>query len=99
MLEQFFKSALTAHRYRSNLLGPYLDSFSDSLLGLGYKWPTVRTQLVLLGTFGRWLSQNEIVVRDLNNQTIDTFLKEQKDQGRLHRSLTTVTHYALTPND
>lgn len=95
MLEQFFSRTGTVHRLRCNLLGPYLDSFSESLLELGYKPTTVRTRLVLLGSFGRWLLGNEIAVPALNEQILDIFLDERRAQGRLHRGLASIIHNLL----
>ena len=85
MLEKFFKQCGAVECLRSNPLATYLDAFATSLADDFYAASTVRSKLLWIVQFGWWLQEKKVTVTQLGERIIETFLKELRQQGRLHR--------------
>lgn len=82
MLNQYIKDPTRQERLRSGPLGPYLDSFAELDVGLGYAFTTRRQQFRYLAEFSRWLVKKQLLVTDLDEETVDEFLNGRRQQGR-----------------
>lgn len=81
---------------RSRLADSHLDSFAAYLVTCGYAATTVRSQVRLLGHFSQWLTRRRCGIRELNEELIDTFVKDCKQRGRLHRGHAATFHQFLS---
>ena len=75
MLDQLFTARFAAPRLRASPLGPWLDSFVERLTGLGYTTGSCRTYVVLAADLGRWMADRGLSVGDLDENTIDSYIK------------------------
>jgi integrase/recombinase XerD len=77
MLTDYFKSPLTLERYRSGLIGPYLDAFTAWLDEHGYRRVSIRRHVREVVHFAAWAKTAGIPVEGLNRDAL----------GRLHSYL------------
>ena len=61
-------------RRKAESLTPFVPGYRAKLLALGYAPETARGLLKVLGQLGRWMTDNEIAVSQLNWETIERFL-------------------------
>src|SRR5215472_12531764 len=59
-----------------------LQRFTTSLIEQGYTGLTVRVKMKLVTSFGQWLKRNRLVVTDLAEPLVETFLERRH---RVHR--------------
>ena len=85
MLEKFFKQRGSIEDLQRNPLAAHLDSFAASLVEDSYAVSTVRSKLLWIAQLGWWLQENKLIVAQLNECIVNTFLKEMQRQGRLRR--------------
>lgn len=85
MLEKFFKQRGSIEHLQRNPLAAHLDSFAASLAEDSYAVSTVRSKLLWIAQLGWWLQENKLIVAQLNECIVNTFLKEMQRQGRLRR--------------
>ena len=85
MLERFFKNT-PLKSLRASPLGPYLDSFTSSLVELGYAASTVCGKIRLTADFGRWL-EGKAEATDLNEKLVDLFVQERGNEALVHRGI------------
>jgi integrase/recombinase XerD len=71
MLTDFFRSPLTLERYRSGLVGPHLDSFTEWLNGRGYQRISIRRHVREVVHFATWAKTAGIPVEELNQAALD----------------------------
>lgn len=69
-------------RRKPGLLGPFVEGFEAHLLALGYTPSTVRNMLKDVGTLGRWLAVEGVVVRDLTPAVVEEFRADLEAGGR-----------------
>jgi len=85
MLEQIFKGAVAAERWRSGPLAPHLDSFIKVCLDLGYARSSVRDKLWILGVLKKWLDRRGLCVTDLDESLLERFFKKRGRKPRPRR--------------
>lgn len=85
MLEKLFKQCTFIECLQRNPLAAHLDSFAASLAEDFYAVSTVRSKVLWIVQLGWWLQEKQIIVAQLDERIIDTFLKELRQQGRLRR--------------
>ena len=71
MLTDFFRSPLTLERYRSGLVGPHLDSFTEWLNGRGYQRISIRRHVREVVHFATWAKTAGIPVEGLKQAALD----------------------------
>lgn len=86
MLENYFVKPAILARHRSDLLGPYLDSFVSYTGALGYPKKTVQRQCFVLRDLGRWMEKNRLGIGDLEDEVVVRYVKERGKPGNLIRS-------------
>jgi len=73
MLTQYFKSSRTLERYRSGLVGPYVDEFVSWLEGRGYRRRSIRRYLPGAHHLSLWAQRTGITLPELNRQALEGF--------------------------
>ena len=73
MLDEFFQAPHTLERFRSSLLGPYIDGFAVALHRSGYKRRTGASCIRHAVHFGRWLERCGICVEAVDEPIIVEF--------------------------
>jgi len=81
MLESSFRNLVAAKRLPDPLVAQ-LRRFTTSLMEQGYADETVRLKLQRLTNFGQWLGRNNLAVTDLDERSVEAFLKRK---CRVHR--------------
>lgn len=76
-------------------LGPHINPFIEQLVDLGYSRATVRDQRSLVRTFDRWIANHRMLLTDVDERTVDTFLDEHAARRRARGSGSTL-HRLLT---
>jgi len=71
MLTDFFRSPLTLERYRSGLVGPHLDSFTEWLNDRGYQRISIRRHVREVVHFATWAKTAGIPVEGLKQAALD----------------------------
>lgn len=71
-----------ATRRRPGRMGPFIESYRQELLRLGYTPLTVRGLLQNVGALGRWLDDNDIEPAELDMAVLDGFLEYRRSCGR-----------------
>ena len=80
MLDNLYTQPGAAQRLRSSPLGPWLDSFVARLTELGYTPWSRRSNVVLAADLGRWMAKRDILVGDLNESVVETYVKQRRTQ-------------------
>lgn len=75
MINQLFTSSSTIERLRQEPLGEYLDAYAGFVAEQGYAPNSVRSQIVVIADFGRWIRQKHIDVSGLDSGIVDRFLR------------------------
>jgi site-specific recombinase XerD len=86
MLDPLFMCPWAVRRLRSGPFGPWLDSFTDRLCGLGYTPWTCRSYVVLAADLGRWVARQKIPARALEESVVDAYIEHRKTQGDRRRA-------------
>ena len=71
MLTDFFRSPFTLERYRSGLIGPHLDSFTEWLNDRGHQRISIRRHVREVVHFAAWAKTAGIPVEGLNQAALD----------------------------
>jgi site-specific recombinase XerD len=69
-------------RRRPGRMGPFIESYRESLLGLGYTPQTVRGLLQHVGALGRWMEANDVELAHLDVVVLEEFLAHRRADGR-----------------
>ncbi len=85
-MDSLFKHPVAARRLRASPFGPWLDSFTVRLVGLGYTPWSCRSNVVLAADFGRWTAARKIPTSALNEAVVDAYVKQRKTQRERRRS-------------
>lgn len=65
-------------RLRQEPLGGHMDAYVRFVAEQGYTPNSIRSQIVAIEDFGRWLRQKHIDVSSLDTDTIDRFLRTRR---------------------
>jgi len=95
MLEDFFVVPAAAQRLRDGVLGSHLDGFCGQLVELGYRRPTIRHALWVVGRLAAWMASTHVAVRDLNEVWMEAFLDARRRRRRPWRRLRRALHQLL----
>jgi site-specific recombinase XerD len=66
-------------------LSEYIDAFAVAQKARGYADHSIRQQIVAVGYFSQWLKHRRIALRDLDDDTVDRFLRLRQRQSRIRR--------------
>jgi site-specific recombinase XerD len=75
VINQLFTFPSTIERLRQEPLGEHLDAYARFVAEQGYAANSIRSQIVVIADFGRWLRQKHIDVSSLDSGITDRFLK------------------------
>ena len=78
MIEQFLRDPKTIQRMNEGTLGSFIKTYARHLYDNGYSRQSSCYQLRLIASFSKWLHQQRIQAKDINNQQIDRYLKYRK---------------------
>jgi site-specific recombinase XerD len=82
MVEEFFVVPAAAQRLRSCVLGAHVDEFCTGLVNGGYQVPSIRYKLWVLSDLARWMTKQQLVIADLDEQRVDEFVAVRRRRGR-----------------
>lgn len=66
-------------------LDPHLSGFLDRLRQQGYCVTSLKPKIVIVNRFNRWLASQDLVLADLDEQTVFSFFKELPRSGYVRR--------------
>jgi site-specific recombinase XerD len=75
VINQLFTFPSTIERLRQEPLGEHMDAYARFVAEQGYTSNSIRSQIVVIQDFGRWLRQKHIDVSSLDSDTTDRFLR------------------------
>lgn len=81
MLENIYYNKLTIQELRKGVLGNYIDDFAFHLYEIGYQ-KKLRSRLAVIRKLNKWLTENKISLRHLNDKRIKNFIKIAKNQKK-----------------
>ncbi|MDA0232804.1 MAG: site-specific integrase [Chloroflexi bacterium] len=82
MLDQLFSAPFAIDRWRSGLLGPYLDHLTTALSDLGYTPESIKAWLEVLRDLETWLAHAGLAVADLEERLVEQFLDDRLRRRR-----------------
>ena len=85
MIEQLFTLPSTIERLRQGPLREHLDAYATDIARQGYVRHSIRTQIVVIADFSRWLQQKHIELQDLNSKVVDRFVQHHQRQTGVRR--------------
>jgi hypothetical protein len=77
MIDQLFTLPSTIERLRQGPLSEHLDAYVTAIAQQGYARHSIRTQVVVIADFSRWLQHRNIGLRDLDGKVVDRFDRHQ----------------------
>jgi hypothetical protein len=75
MIEKFFTQQQTLVRMGKGLLGPHLPAITKALNEARYSTASIRLHLRAADHFGAWLQAKNIVVADVSEVTVDSYIQ------------------------
>lgn len=81
MLTSYFKSLPTIARYRSGLVGPYLDEFTSWLANRGYRRISIRRHVREVVHFTDWAASAKLTVYELDHQILNRLKDDLVERG------------------
>lgn len=78
MVENYFSRTHVIERLRRGQLGPYLDDLATALHQQGYTRKTIRRYLWACERFGRWLSQQDYTITEVNEALVARYVHERQ---------------------
>ena len=78
MLDQVLRCPFAINRWRSGLLGPYLDDLTTTLSDLGYATKSIKGWLEVLGDLQVWLTSKSLGVAEIEESLLERFLEDRK---------------------
>mgnify|MGYP006282788595 CR=1 FL=1 len=105
MVERFFARRSTVDRMRSGPLGPYVDEFAQWLAEQGYTRDITSRKIRLVADLSRWLARRRMDATDLNEQRLESFLRQRRrilphycgERPALHQFLAQLRTLGVTP--
>ena len=95
MANRFTKGHIISERLGKNVLGAHLNTFTSVVSDLGYSPSTIRTQLMLLKNFIKWVQDNDVIVSNIDESITDRFLSESRRKGAVRRGDNKTLHRFL----
>ena len=74
MTDQFFSYPKVSKRLHFGPLGSHIDSFAQNLMVQGYKTSTAKQKIRIVADLSRWLDQQGLSVKDLDEITLNEYL-------------------------
>jgi site-specific recombinase XerD len=103
MLEDYFTLGAVKARHRAGLFGTHVDGLTEDLSTDGYARESVRSAIVAVRGFGRWMDRRDLRVKDVSEKMIAEFGRRRRSwirRGRLaalHALLTRLRRLGLAP--
>jgi site-specific recombinase XerD len=85
VINQLFTFSSTIERLRQGPLSEHLDAYASAVAEQGYRYDSIRQQIVAIADFSRWLKQKRISVQHLDSKVVDRFLRIRRRQQRIRR--------------
>jgi site-specific recombinase XerD len=85
MIDQFFSHPKVLKRLHFGPLGRHIDSFAQILMVQGYKTSTAKHKIRIIADLSRWLDQQGLSVKDLDETTINEYLLYKRRSGLIFR--------------
>ena len=85
MINQLFTFPSTIERLRQEPLGQHIEAYARFVAEQGYAPNSIRSQIVVIEDFGRWLHQKHIDVSSLDSGTTDRFLRTRRRPVAIRR--------------
>src|SRR3954449_12124349 len=83
MIKKGFIFPSTIERMRQGPLKKHLDAYSAAQVEQGYGHHSIRQQMLVIGDFSGWLKQQDIAVRNLDNEVVDRFVRLRRREQRV----------------
>jgi site-specific recombinase XerD len=96
VIDQLFTLPSTIERLRQGPLSDHLDAYATTLNAQGYALQSIRTQVVLIADFSRWLQSKRTEIRNLDRRILDGFLRYRRRRVRVQRGDVAALNRLLT---
>ena len=73
----------------------HLDAYATAIAQQGYARHSIRTQVVAIADFSRWLQQRHIGLQDLDGKVVDRFVRHHQRQTGIRRGDAGILHRFL----
>jgi site-specific recombinase XerD len=103
MLEDYFTLGAVKARHRAGPFGTHVDGLTEDLSTDGYARESVRSAIVAVRGFGRWMERRDLRVKDVSEKMIAEFGRRRRSwirRGRLaalHALLTRLRRLGIAP--
>ncbi len=85
MIDQFFSNPKVLKRLHLGPLGTHMDSFAQTLMMQGYKRNTAKQKIRIVADLSRWLDQQRLSVKDLDEITLNQYLMYKGRRGSIFK--------------
>jgi site-specific recombinase XerD len=85
MIDHFYSNPEVLQRLHSGPLGDHIDSFAQILIVHGYKPSTAKHKIRIVADLSHWLDRHELRIKDLNEATLDDYLKYKGRRGSIFK--------------
>jgi site-specific recombinase XerD len=85
MIDQFFSNPKVLKRLHLGPLGTHMDSFAQTLMVQGYKRNTAKQKIRIVADLSRWLDQQRLSVKDLDEITLNQYLMYKGRRGSIFK--------------
>ena len=85
MIDQFFSNPKVLKRLHLGPLGTHMDSFAQTLMMQGYKRNTAKQKIRIVADLNRWLDQQRLSVKDLDEITLNEYLMYKGRRGSIFK--------------
>jgi hypothetical protein len=85
MIDHFFLHPKALKRLHFGPLGSHIDSFAEILMVQGYKSSTAKQKIRIVADLSRWLDQQGLSVKDLDETTLNEYLLYKGRRGSIFR--------------
>ena len=85
MIDHFYSHPKVLKRLHSGPLGSYIDSFAQILMVQGYQTSTAKHKIRIVADLSRWLEQQGLCVKDLDETTLKEYLLYKGRRGSIFK--------------
>jgi site-specific recombinase XerD len=85
VINELFTLPSTIERLRQGPLSLHLDAYAAVIAQQGYARHSIRSQVVVIADFSRWLQHKHIPLQDLDGNVVDRFLRHHQRQNGVGR--------------
>jgi len=85
MIDHFFSDPKVLKRLHLGPLGTHIDSFAQILMAQGYKRSTAKRKIGIVADLSRWLDQQRLSVKDLDEITLNEYLLYKGRRGSIFK--------------